>query len=261
MAQATFKRTGFGNHAVYTCSSCKKQTRETGQGESGCDLCAKCYDEAGWENSHTDGNHDCGSEPDFCPACRPGYTGWACDPTNQYHNNDDKKETTVTTATPTKPTTKKATKKTTAKKPATKKAAVLNADTKKAAASKKTAASLAKKIVANIGPKVGAPSLTKAAKADRFDLAAVVELINTKLDDKTAIDADGHINTYDALNAVLLDYKHISLSGVELLVHVGGRGFTVKITRGKAVETFAKSTGSIGEMHPFLNDAGVLMIG
>jgi hypothetical protein len=42
--------------AVYKCGCCGKMTRETGEDESSCQLCAYCYIEAGWENSLSDGN-------------------------------------------------------------------------------------------------------------------------------------------------------------------------------------------------------------
>lgn len=41
---------------TYICGCCGKRTRETGAGESSCDLCAFCYHEAGLENSLSDGN-------------------------------------------------------------------------------------------------------------------------------------------------------------------------------------------------------------
>jgi len=63
---------------VYTCAACGKSTRSTGR----CDnenvgLCAKCYDEGGLENEHSDsgGNHELdlegkrGPHPD-CPTCK-----------------------------------------------------------------------------------------------------------------------------------------------------------------------------------------------
>ena len=43
--------------AVYTCDSCGKRTRETGNSESYCGMCAKCYDDGGIENGHTDNGH------------------------------------------------------------------------------------------------------------------------------------------------------------------------------------------------------------
>ncbi len=45
---------------TYKCGVCGKNTRETGQGESSCDLCAFCYLESGLENSFSDGG---GVEP------------------------------------------------------------------------------------------------------------------------------------------------------------------------------------------------------
>lgn len=58
---------------VYTCKSCNKRTRETGEGESDLGLCKKCYVEAGFENEHSDtgGDHNGeGSMPQWCPTCR-----------------------------------------------------------------------------------------------------------------------------------------------------------------------------------------------
>lgn len=57
-------KTGSG---AYTCNSCGKRTRETGEGESELQLCAACLDEAGLENEHWDYGHD---EPVAgCPEC------------------------------------------------------------------------------------------------------------------------------------------------------------------------------------------------
>jgi len=68
-----FKR----GRAVYTCDYCGKRTRDTGIGEtdnflSG-GLCAKCYDEGGWEIEHMDSGSDHngeGPQPNNCPTCR-----------------------------------------------------------------------------------------------------------------------------------------------------------------------------------------------
>jgi hypothetical protein len=67
--------------AVYTCSVCGKKTRETGDGESSCNLCKKCYYEGGLENEHSDNggvhqfgygaNMTEGKHPD-CPLCKAG---------------------------------------------------------------------------------------------------------------------------------------------------------------------------------------------
>jgi hypothetical protein len=51
---------------VYVCGICKKRTRETGDGESGCDLCAKCWDREGRRNTHLD-HHD--TPVDGCEFC------------------------------------------------------------------------------------------------------------------------------------------------------------------------------------------------
>ena len=56
---------------TYICGLCGKRTRETGFGESSCDLCKRCYIQAGNENEHLDNdittlpNHDKAD----CPEC------------------------------------------------------------------------------------------------------------------------------------------------------------------------------------------------
>lgn len=53
----------------YDCRCCKKKTRETGEGESQVKLCRQCYDDAGYENDHEDGNHET-QKWQACPTCR-----------------------------------------------------------------------------------------------------------------------------------------------------------------------------------------------
>lgn len=66
MANARFKP-GSG---CYTCRSCGKQTRETGEGESDIGLCRACQEEADWENIHSDQAHDQpGNADPNCPIC------------------------------------------------------------------------------------------------------------------------------------------------------------------------------------------------
>lgn len=57
---------------IYTCASCGEQTRETGDGESSCNLCKQCFHDAGMENSHSDGYHDADQQgpQDDCPICQ-----------------------------------------------------------------------------------------------------------------------------------------------------------------------------------------------
>jgi hypothetical protein len=66
--------------AVYKCGYCGKMTRETGDGESSVGMCAKCYEEGGLENEHSDndgqhvigykdGKYIYGKHP-RCPSCR-----------------------------------------------------------------------------------------------------------------------------------------------------------------------------------------------
>lgn len=70
------KNSNFGTNSggtiggVYTCRVCKKKTRETGECESNVELCAACYDYAGWVNTHSDNGHDDtrAGDPD-CPIC------------------------------------------------------------------------------------------------------------------------------------------------------------------------------------------------
>lgn len=40
--------------ASYSCGICKRRTRETGEGESGCQLCVQCFTLAGEDNHHND---------------------------------------------------------------------------------------------------------------------------------------------------------------------------------------------------------------
>jgi hypothetical protein len=54
---------------VYVCKACGKRTRETGECESGVELCRDCYEDAGYENEHQDGYHDDEPNPS-CPWCR-----------------------------------------------------------------------------------------------------------------------------------------------------------------------------------------------
>jgi hypothetical protein len=51
----TFQSSRFDRTPVYTCRSCKKQTRETGHDESTVQLCAFCFREAELTNSLSDG--------------------------------------------------------------------------------------------------------------------------------------------------------------------------------------------------------------
>ncbi|MBN1514056.1 MAG: hypothetical protein JXB13_18710, partial [Phycisphaerae bacterium] len=70
---------------VYACRSCGKRTRETGLGESDCQLCAFCFVESGEQNMHLDGSHET-AKSDCCPYCNPdGYRKaicetWGCGP-------------------------------------------------------------------------------------------------------------------------------------------------------------------------------------
>lgn len=76
---------------TYKCQCCGKLTRETGDGESDYELCAKCNFEGLMENSISDGNQKCtcGNTDDFtinyrdhdltCNKCgaRGAYESWA----------------------------------------------------------------------------------------------------------------------------------------------------------------------------------------
>lgn len=52
MARSSQFQRGSG---CYTCLICGKRTRETGGGESGCNLCVRCMEVSGHENSVADG--------------------------------------------------------------------------------------------------------------------------------------------------------------------------------------------------------------
>lgn len=43
------------NAGAYICVVCRKKTRETGDGESGSEMCKKCFIEAQEENARQDG--------------------------------------------------------------------------------------------------------------------------------------------------------------------------------------------------------------
>lgn len=67
----TFQRTHHGK-STYTCKSCGKLTRETGDGEQGVQMCRECFHISSQENSHAD-NHS-GRMAD-CAECREYLTG------------------------------------------------------------------------------------------------------------------------------------------------------------------------------------------
>lgn len=51
-----FSRTRLGT-PLYTCRVCGKRTRETGEGESSCELCKRCFIISSVENIHSDNSH------------------------------------------------------------------------------------------------------------------------------------------------------------------------------------------------------------
>ena len=55
--------------STYFCHVCHKQTRDTGRGEVGTGLCYLCFELAGWENLHSDEDHD--GEFADCKECVP----------------------------------------------------------------------------------------------------------------------------------------------------------------------------------------------
>lgn len=62
---------------MYVCRICRKRTRETGSCESGVELCAACYDDAGIENYHNDEGHE--GYYVGCAVCiEAGYTATGC---------------------------------------------------------------------------------------------------------------------------------------------------------------------------------------
>ena len=76
-----FASQNFGRSPLYTCESCGKRTRETGEGESDCRLCKKCFITASQENHHSD---NCAGRMADCAECKSylaqyGYTPADCD--------------------------------------------------------------------------------------------------------------------------------------------------------------------------------------
>lgn len=53
MAVSKFQA-NWSRRSTYVCRICSQNTRETGLGEQGVELCALCYDLAGFENSMND---------------------------------------------------------------------------------------------------------------------------------------------------------------------------------------------------------------
>lgn len=55
MMVAKFKKSNLaGPGPTYKCRACYKLTRETGEGESGCELCAFCFLESSLKNERND---------------------------------------------------------------------------------------------------------------------------------------------------------------------------------------------------------------
>lgn len=67
MAISKFQSRRFHDHVVYTCDSCGKRTRDTGEGEADCNLCKHCFQAASAANSHSDGG--CKGRVVDCPQC------------------------------------------------------------------------------------------------------------------------------------------------------------------------------------------------
>jgi DNA-directed RNA polymerase subunit RPC12/RpoP len=53
---------------VYVCGNCGKRTRDT-EGEGDVGMCFKCYERGGWENTHSDNDHEHDPDPN-CPVCQ-----------------------------------------------------------------------------------------------------------------------------------------------------------------------------------------------
>ena len=58
--------------ATYHCHVCHKHTRDTGQGEVGTGLCYLCFELAGYENLHSDEDHE--GELSTCKICTGEFT-------------------------------------------------------------------------------------------------------------------------------------------------------------------------------------------
>jgi hypothetical protein len=66
---STFQNRVWGQNAIYVCLECGKRTRETGDCESGANLCRDCFEMSGIDNEHSDGEHRDTPHPD-CPRCQ-----------------------------------------------------------------------------------------------------------------------------------------------------------------------------------------------
>jgi hypothetical protein len=68
---STPRRFGLDNRGTKACESCGVLSWASRQNDTANQaLCTACFDAAGWENSHQDGNHEPGSDPE-CPICDP----------------------------------------------------------------------------------------------------------------------------------------------------------------------------------------------
>jgi hypothetical protein len=56
-AASNFQRGPHKASGCYTCTLCRKSTRETGHEESSVGMCAYCFLRSGLENSLSDGGH------------------------------------------------------------------------------------------------------------------------------------------------------------------------------------------------------------
>jgi len=63
----------------YVCKVCKKKTRETGDGESGCEMCLRCFLMSGFENTISDGGSQVADIVTFRNRFGQWPDGWCCD--------------------------------------------------------------------------------------------------------------------------------------------------------------------------------------
>lgn len=83
MGNSLDKKDKFDKKGCYTCLSCGKKTRETGDGESDVQLCKKCFRDSQMENMYSDA-----SETILC-SCGSIATKLVFEPDNEYFDGID----------------------------------------------------------------------------------------------------------------------------------------------------------------------------
>lgn len=56
---------------TWRCASCGLDVRPADRSRENPEVCVTCWEQAGWENDHSDGGHEPGTRGDVCPVCNP----------------------------------------------------------------------------------------------------------------------------------------------------------------------------------------------